>query len=286
MIDAFIKALDDSKADRNFWEPNLDDYVLDKIIDFDGKEIYAYKHHSFIFNQVPKPQEILHNQNEQLKKPIIMNINEALNTCLSNMKASTDFNDYETVSSIKDLLSCVIEKPVELINFTDEENLSIALTSVLTSQFPSDFPTYKDIDVRNLVFATSYYLYMHQLETGRFYDKDWPAFITLLHCGRNEFAKFIVDTNPFAPERINKITGRPIDNQRSLNAAKGLELNMMLTAKRKGVWAEELTDWYNELSDDKYELLENDPFRKEAIPLYQIITNYLKANDIMFVNIK
>ena len=215
-----------------------------------------------------------------------MNINEALNYCLSNMKASIDFNDYATVSSIKDLLSCVIDNPAELINFADEEKLSIALSSILTCQFPLDYPTYKDIDVRNLVFATSFYLYMHQLETGSFYDKDWPAFITLLHYGRNEFAKFIVDTNPFAPERINKIAGRPIDKQRSLNAAKGLELNMMLTAKRKGRWMEELTDWYEELEDDKYELLENDPFRKEAIPLYQIITNYLKENDVTFVNIK
>ena len=127
---------------------------------------------------------------------------------------------------------------------------------------------------------------MHQLETGRFYDKDWPACITLLHYGRNVFAKFIVDTNPFAPERINEIAGRPIDKQRSLNAAKGLELNMMLTAKRKSIWMEELTDWYDELWDDRYELLENDPFRKEAIPLYQVITNFLKENDVTFVNIK
>ena len=202
-----------------------------------------------------------------------MNINEALNSCLSNMKASTDFSDNATVSSIKDLLSCVIENPAELINFADEEKLSIALSCVLTSQFPSYYPTYKDINVRNLVFATSYYLYMHQLETGRFYDKDWPAFITLIHYGRNEFAKFIVDTNPFAPERINEMTGRPIDKQRSLNAAKGLELNMMLTAKNKGRLVEELTDWYDELWDDRYELLEDDPFRKEAIPLYQVIAS-------------
>lgn len=286
LIDAFIKALDDSKADKNFWEPKMDDYVLDKIIDFDGKEISAYKHHSFILNQYPTPQEVIPNQNEHLKKPKIMNINDALDSCLSNMKASTDFNDNATVSSIKDLLSCVIENPAELINFANEENLSIVLSSVLTCQFPLDYPTYKDINVRNLVFATSYYLYMHQLETSRFYDKDWPAFITLLHCGRNEFAKFIIDTDPFAPERINEIAGRPIDNQRSLNAAKGLELNMMLTAKRKGVWTDELTDWYDELCDDKYELLENDPFRKEAIPLYQVITNNLKENDVTFVNIK
>ena len=214
-----------------------------------------------------------------------MNINEVLSTCLSNMKASDDLNDYATVSSIKDLLSCIIDNPAILINSANEAKLSIALSSILTCQFPSDYPTYKDINVRNLVFATSYYLYMHQLETGMFYDRNWPAFITLLHYGRNEFAKFIVDTNPFAPERINKIMGRPIDNQRSLNAAKGLELNLMLTAKKKGFWMEELSQWYEELSEDRDELLESDPFRKEAIPLYQVITNYLKENDVTFVNI-
>lgn len=214
-----------------------------------------------------------------------MNINEVLSTCLSNMKASDDLNDYATVSSIKDLLSCIIDNPAILINSANEEKLSIALSSILTCQFPSDYPTYKDINVRNLVFATSYYLYMHQLETGMFYDRNWPAFITLLYYGRNEFAKFIVDTNPFAPERINKIMGRPIDNQRSLNAAKGLELNLMLIAKKKGFWMEELSQWYEELSEDRDELLESDPFRKEAIPLYQVITNYLKENDVTFVNI-
>lgn len=215
----------------------------------------------------------------------IMNINEALNACLSNMKTSGDFNDNATVSSIKDLLSCIIDNPVILINCANEEKLSIALLSILTCQFPSDYPTYKAVNVRNLVFATSYYLYMHQLETGRFYDRNWPAFITLLHCGRNEFAKFIVDTNPFAPERINEIMGRPIDNQRSLNAAKGLELNLMLAAKKKGFWMEELSQWYEELIDDREELLANDPFRKEALPLYQVIKNYLKENDVTFVNI-
>lgn len=214
-----------------------------------------------------------------------MNINEVLSTCLSNMKASEDLNDVATVSSIKDLLSCIIENPAILINCPNKEKLSIVISSILTCQFPSDYPTYKDFNVRNLVFATSYYLFMHQLETGMFYDRNWPAFITLLHYGRNVFAKFIVEMNPFAPERINEITGRPVNNQRSLNAAKGLELNLMLIAKEKGVWMEDLSQWYEELVDDMDELLANDPFRKEAIPLYQVITNSLKENDVTFVNI-
>jgi hypothetical protein len=57
-----------------------------------------------------------------------MNINEVLNTCLSNMKASEDFNDVATVSSIKDLLSCIIENPTILINCANEEKLSIVIS--------------------------------------------------------------------------------------------------------------------------------------------------------------
>lgn len=80
LIDAFIKALNESEAERNFWEPNMADYVLDKIIDFDGNEIIAYKHLSFRLNQPPIPQEILLNKNENIKKPVITDINDALNT--------------------------------------------------------------------------------------------------------------------------------------------------------------------------------------------------------------
>lgn len=47
----------------------------------------------------------------------------------------------------------------------------------------------------------------------------------------------------------------------------------------------EVVEKYEELSEDRDELLESDPFRKEAIPLYQVITNYLKENDVTFVNI-
>ena len=46
LIEAFIKALEDSKADKKFWDPNMDDYVLEDIIDFEGKQVSAYKHYS------------------------------------------------------------------------------------------------------------------------------------------------------------------------------------------------------------------------------------------------
>lgn len=214
-----------------------------------------------------------------------MNIDEIVNTCLSNMKASEDFNDSDTVLSIKGLLSCIIENPSIVLRSSNEERLSIAISNILVSEFPSNYPIFNGTNVRNLVFACSFYLFMHQLDRGKFYGRMWPAFICLIHYGRSEFAKFIIDKNPFAPEKIAKLTGQSIDSQRSIKAAKGLELNLMLAAKDKDSWCDELSIWYDELFDDKDELLASDPFRKEALPLYEIITNYLKDNDVSFVNI-
>lgn len=212
------------------------------------------------------------------------NLDESVRNCFSNMKASEDFSEMSVTNSFSEVLSCIIESPTQLINYSGEEKLSLILSSILTSSFPQRYPTINGIDVRNLVFAVAYYLFMHQLETGKFYDRNWPAFILLIHIGRREFAKFGVEMNPFAPERIQKIMGEPIDYSRFLNSAKGVELNMMLRAKRTGNFTVEMESWFDELYSEGESLLNSNPFKTVAIPLYRFIETYLKADDITFVN--
>lgn len=212
-------------------------------------------------------------------------LNKALNTCLNKMRASSDLNDCETFSAIKDLLSVIISHPVQLVNYPHEEKLSLVLSGVMTSPFPQYYSTYEDMNVRNVVFACGYYLFMHQLEIGYFYDRNWPAFILFLHLTHIEFAKFSFAMNPFAPERLQKILTNKIDYSRLINVAKGVELNMMLTAKSKGFLTDDLKPWFEELYDDYDNLLSNsDPFIEAAIPLYQCIGNYLKEDDLTFAN--
>lgn len=213
-------------------------------------------------------------------------LNDALTSCLCKMKASSDFSDSETTIAIKKLLSIIIANPRLLVNFPNEEKLSLALSSIITSSFPQLHPTYEGLNVRNVVFVCGYYLYMHQLETGHFYDRNWPAFILLLHLCHSEFAKFSLDMNPLAPERIQHMMGNGIDYSRLTNAAKGVELNMMLVAKKTGYLTSDIYPWFEELFDDYDNLISNtDPFRKTAIPLYQCIGNYFKNNDLSFANI-
>lgn len=211
-------------------------------------------------------------------------LNTAISNCLQAMKESSDFSDRATTDAIHELLSCIISSPKQLINNPKEENLSLVMSSIMTSSYPSLYPTLDGLNVRNVVFVCAYYLYMHQLDTGYFYDRNWPAFILLMHLGRQEFAKFSVEMNPFAPEKIQRLMNQNVDSSRALNVAKGVELNMMLAAKKSGFLTSDIEPWFEELYEEYDELLaDKDPFRSAAIPLYQCISNYLKEDDLTFV---
>ena len=58
-------------------------------------------------------------------------LNEALNLCLCKMKASSDFSDSETTIAVKKLLSVIIGNPKLLVNFPNEEKLSLVLSSII-----------------------------------------------------------------------------------------------------------------------------------------------------------
>lgn len=211
-------------------------------------------------------------------------LNTAVNNCLQAMKESSDFADKATTNAIHELLSCIISSPKQLVNYPNEENLSLVLSSIMASTYPSQHPIHEGLNVRNVVFVCAYYLYMHQLDTGYFYDRNWPAFILLMHLSRNEFAKFSVEMNPFAPEKVQHLMNQEVDSNRAINVAKGVELNMMLAAKRSGFLTYDIEPWFEELYDEYDELFpDKDPFRSAAIPLYQCISNYIKEDDLTFV---
>lgn len=208
----------------------------------------------------------------------------AVYNCLQAMKESSDFSDKSTTNAIHDLISCIISSPKQLVNYPDEENLSLVLSSIMTSAYPSLHPIHEGLNVRNVVFVCAYYLYMHQLDTGYFYDRNWPAFILLIHHSRKEFAKFSVEMNPFSSERVQRLINHDIDLNRAINVVNGVELNMMLAAKKTGFLTSDIEPWFEELYDEYDELLaDKDPFRSAAIPLYQRISNYIKENDLTFV---
>lgn len=66
LIDAFEKALNDSKVGKFLWEPNMNDYIECDIHDFNGNIVRAYKHISMQLNSQPNPDSIIN------KKPVVV----------------------------------------------------------------------------------------------------------------------------------------------------------------------------------------------------------------------
>ena len=124
LIEAFIKALEDSKADKKFWDPNMDDYVLEDIIDFEGKQVSAYKHYSFRLNENPIPKDILPDFYEPvaitpkvprtIKKKTIGNINDYIKSGTSSFDYM--LRDYDNSQKVFAYPVLVTEKFSRVIN--------------------------------------------------------------------------------------------------------------------------------------------------------------------------
>lgn len=211
-------------------------------------------------------------------------LDSLLNKCNTEMGASVGYNKDNAEEAMRKLLSKIIENPKTLTVFYRPETLAVTLSNILRSDYPDKYDYIDGINTRRMIFATGFYLFMYQIATGYFLDKDWPAFVSLIHNGRMEFAHFIMITNPFAPELRDKILGKEIDNTRCLTAVKGIELNMMLAANNKGFLNYDIKSWYDELIKERDKLLEIDHFSKEAIPLFDLFSKNIKLNDITFVN--
>lgn len=99
LIDAFASAINDCKAGKFLWEPDMSEYEESRIIDFDNKEIVAYKHISLSLNQNADPNTILGKKPQKKTKKIqprkkrIIKRPEVLNL-IDYIKSGTNSFDY------------------------------------------------------------------------------------------------------------------------------------------------------------------------------------------------
>ena len=152
LIDVFIKALEDSKADKKFWEPNMDDYVLEDIIDFEGKQVPAYKHYSFRLNEYPKPKDILPDFYEPIvitpkepriiKKKTIGNINDYIKSGLNSFDYMLrNFDNSQKVYAYPVLVTEKFNKVVDRCRFSQFMKEGFYLTNDII-QPDKNSPTY------------------------------------------------------------------------------------------------------------------------------------------------
>lgn len=176
LIDTFIKALEDSKMNQNFWEPNFADYELERMLDFDGKTISAYKHTSLRFNQMPNPQQILPLHYKSIEIPLKPKK-------IINRKDTTDFNSY--LASGISSFDC-------LLNIYDNQQRVFAYPVLLSE----DFSIVRNTSILSISHEQGVFLTNDTIQA----ELNSPEYLrhTLLCCGFNRYY-----TSYAVKERLN-----------------------------------------------------------------------------------
>ncbi len=212
-----------------------------------------------------------------------------LNRCIESIKHSDDMQDDETFSSFILLLNTITTNPSIIVGYGKEMQLSVVLSCILTSGFTNRIRYINNIKTSYLVFAAGYYLFMHQLENGTFYDKNWPSFLVLLQEGKDLHANLIVANDPSSqgsPYNVMDMCRFQTLDLNKYRIVRGIEFNMMIVAHKTGFLPLEFMNYLNNLETEAQEILADNPFQKYAIPLYKTFAKCFKSGDLDFLDIE
>lgn len=214
-----------------------------------------------------------------------MSLTEVVNKTIITMQNSADLLDDETTASIMVLIDAIKNSPKEVLALEDLSLLAIALSATVSSGFVKRHPRYYDYSTGEIACSVGFYAFMKQLEHGTMLNAHFPAFIALLHDGREYLAELI------EKELLSKVKGQNsydpyfileyrAAGYKKYAIIKGIELLIHVTCENKGYSDYNLERWKLEIQSEIIEIKQRigNDFFKYALDLYKFITNNLKSD--------
>lgn len=214
-------------------------------------------------------------------------LNEAIDKALFAMKSSDDGSDNETVASFMILFDAIIKNPQEILSLRDNLKLSLISSAMVSSGFPLKFSTYNSYNTGEVACAIGFYTFMKQIQNGSLPASFLPAFIVLIHDGREYMAHLIektvlhrksLDINPY---NVFEIMAYNDAECKKYAITKGIELLIHGLYKNSGLYYGNIDNWRLELEAEKKQIEQfiGMDFHLYAIKLYQIIEDNLKSKE-------
>lgn len=113
------------------------------------------------------------------------NLEKVINDAMVALKCSADFSDASTTASFMLLQDAITRNPKAVLTSSNLCYLALESSCIITSSFIRKYPKYKDISNGMFFCSIGFFSYMRQLEKGDMLNMHYPAFISLLHYGRN-----------------------------------------------------------------------------------------------------
>ena len=212
-----------------------------------------------------------------------LSVESCIESTLNCLKRSADYSDGPTIAQFMILINSIVENPKELTELSNEQlaNLGICMSCIMTSNFVRNYPRYYDWKIGEVVTSVGFYAFMKQLDNSYLLHSHYPAFILLIHGGRDYFANLLQDTILINKKKLSfynildriELAG---SEQKKYDIAKHFEYMLLARCKEIGYLDQNLDSWFKDIL---YEIdsIEQRLQTKDSLPqtkqVYSILSN-------------
>ena len=219
-----------------------------------------------------------------------LSIKSCIETTMNCLKISKNYTDTSTTSQFMLLIDSFIKNPKELTTLTNEDlaNLGFCTSCIMASNFTSKYSQYYNWSTGAVVVSVGFYAFMKQLDNSYLLNSHFPAFIVLIHEGREYFANLIQELILTGKEKLSfydaldriKFWG---SEQKKYDIAKHFEYTLQTHCIAKGTSNEYLNDWFKEILyeiksiEERLQTTDSVPQTKQV---YEILSNLFLNNSM------
>lgn len=186
-----------------------------------------------------------------------LSIASYINSTIASIRKSHDYNDCGVVAQFMILGDTLVDNPKELVVLSNQQlaNLALCMSYVISSDFVENYPSYNQWSTGKIFAAVGFYAYMKQLDNAYLLNSHYPAFITLMHEGREYIADLfqssILQKKNFSPYNPLDLMDFHNTEQKKYDITKHFEYMLHVTCRKAGCSDDNLDVWHNEIG---YEL--------------------------------
>lgn len=186
-----------------------------------------------------------------------LSIASCIDSTFTSIRKSSGYNNLEMVAQFMILGDALVSHTKELVELSNQQltYLSLCMSYIVSSDFVKKYPAYDQWNTGKIFSAVGFYAYMKQLDNAYLLNSHYPAFIALMHEGRDYIADLfqgsILQKKNISPYNPLDLLDFYDTDQKKYDITKHFEYMLHVVCRKAGCSDNNLDIWCNEIG---YEL--------------------------------
>ena len=182
-----------------------------------------------------------------------LSLNSVIDRTFASIKRSSGYNNPNMIAQFMILGDELVSNTKELVELSNQQltHLSLCMSYIIGSNFVRDYPNYCQWSSGKIFAAVGFFAYMKQLDNSYLLNSHYPAFIVLMHEGREYIADLfqssILQEKNFSPYNPLDLMDFYGTEQKKYDIIKHFEYMLHVTCRKAGYSDSNLDMWRSEI---------------------------------------